>query len=584
MSGTENGTGLNPSHFSLVKRITRLLAAHKGTLAGILVSSLVLNLFGLVAPRFTQAILDHVLPQSDFTLLTQLILVLVLVTVFQILLTIWRRLTLVRLSLTIDRVVLAEFLGHVLSLPIAFFKQHQTGDLVARWSEHGHVRHLLAGGLTRVAIDALMVVVYFIVMFVYSVQLALVVVGLLLLFGGYMALRSPFMQRQHRRLLDEKGAHEARLIEMMTGIDQVKAMAIEKPLRQKWEEELQGYLASNYRTQKLRQILESGGTAIQFLCTGALLWYGVVLVLENQLSTGALVAFTMYTSQALSPLLSLIGLWDDVQLARGALERIEEVRKQIPEMGSGQKAIIGPKRLMGKIQFEQVWFHYDGSDRINVLRGAAFEALPGERIALMGPSGSGKTTVTRLLLGLYGPTQGRILIDGYPLEHLDLQSFRQQIGVVMQDNLLFSGTIRGNIALGDPQADLERVMEVARMAAAHDFIMGLPQGYDTIVGELGLTLSGGQRQRIGLARALYRNPRILILDEALSALDNSSTQLIRQNWETMVDGRTVLVIAHNLLTAQMADRILLLDQGLITEEASRRDFSDRSVEPSPSIW
>jgi ABC-type bacteriocin/lantibiotic exporter with double-glycine peptidase domain len=265
-----------PQHVSLTTRIVSLLRAHKGTLAGILASSLVLNLFGLAAPRFTQAILDQVLPQSDFTLLAKLILALVLVTVLQILLTIWRRLTLVHLSLGIDRVVLAEFLGHVLSLPISFFKRHQTGDLVSRWSEHGHVRHLLAGGLTRVIIDALMVIVYFVVMFIYSVQLALVVVGLLVLFGGYMALRSPVMHRQHRRLLDEKGAHEARLIEILTGIDLVKAMAIEDPLRQKWEEELQDYLASNYRTQKLRQILESGGTAIQFLCTGALLWYGAV--------------------------------------------------------------------------------------------------------------------------------------------------------------------------------------------------------------------------------------------------------------------------------------------------------------------
>jgi ABC-type bacteriocin/lantibiotic exporter with double-glycine peptidase domain len=299
------------------------------------------------------------------------------------------------------------------------------------------------------------------------------------------------------------------------------------------------------------------------------------------MSTGALVAFSMYTSQALAPLLSLVTLWDDVQLARGALERIEDVRKHPAEPGIGQKTPQCTNRLEGRIRFENVWFHYDGPHVVDVLRGVSLEIAPGECVALMGPSGSGKTTLARLLLGLYQPTQGRIWIDGCCLRNMDMQTYRQQIGVVLQENLLFSGTILENIALGDPEPNLQRAIEVSRMVAAHDFIMELAQGYSSAVGELGLTLSGGQRQRISLARALYRNPHIMILDEALSALDSPNAQAIRQNWDTIVAGKTVLIIAHNILSARMADRILALDQGVIAsnERLSHAEWSRNELSP-----
>jgi ATP-binding cassette subfamily B protein len=549
----------------LVRRLVDLLLARKSAVAGILAASLVLNIFGLAAPRFTQFILDSVLPRSDLVLLTQVILVLAIVTIFQILLTILRRLMLVKLSLSVDRVTLAEFFEYVLSLPVSFFKRYKIGDLVARWGDHGHVRHLLAGGLTRVTVDALMVIVFFVLMFTYSVPLALLVIAILLAFAGYTYLQGPVMKRQHRRLLDEKAAQEAQLIEMASGIELVKAMAIEEPLRQRWTDSLARHLESNYRAQRLKQLLESGATAIQFLCSGVVLWYGAVMVMRESFSIGELAAFNMYTAQAVGPLLSLVTLWDEVQLARSALDRIEEVRTCTPETTPSPTTPLYRGSVEGAVRFEQVCFHYGDAENADLLHDLTFEMRPGQIVALVGPSASGKTTVARLLLSLYRPTKGRIFVDGYSLDEWEVPAYRRQIGVVFQDNLLLSGTIRENIAPGEEEPNRERLAEVARIAAIEEFVGRLPNGFDTVVGEFGLQLSGGQRQRIGLARALYREPRILVLDEPFSSLDSLSITAIQQNWHHIRAGRTVLLITHDLSTVQQADQILVMHHGQIVE-------------------
>jgi len=583
------------------RRLLALLAVRKRTLAGILAASLFLNLCGLVVPRVTQAILDRLVPgtSSDSSsggtaLLTQFVLLMAGVTVFQIGLTIWRRLTLVKMSLELDRVLLGEFCAHLLSLPLGFFKKQRSGDLVARFDDHQHIRHLFASCLPTAAIDSLMVAVYFAVMFYYSIPLALIVIAFLLVFAGYTLLLSPLLKRLHQKLLEDKAVHESQLVDILAGIDLVKTSAVENSMREHWSGVFGKYLESNYRAQKQKQIFESIGFGVKFLIMVSLIWYGATSSPVVSLPARTKVAFSMYTSQAVVPLLGIITLWDEVQRARASLARMQQVLDEEPEQSQNSEANHelyeshelekgtasyscnsrdswfslapvatnhSPVTLHGHVRSENVTFHYPGLEATPVLHDLSFEIHSGERVALIGPSGCGKTTIARLLLGLYRPTSGRILIDGHGLATLDLGTYRKQVGVVLQENLLISGTIRDNIALGgehhqSPRPIDDGIIKAGRLAGAHDFVSAFPHGYDTVVGELGLMLSGGQRQRIALARALYRDPRILILDEAFNALDAESLGAIAENWGRITTGRTVLVIAHEVRELLPCDRVI----------------------------
>jgi ABC-type bacteriocin/lantibiotic exporter with double-glycine peptidase domain len=381
------------------------------------------------------------------------------------------------------------------------------------------------------------------------------------------------LKDRHRQLQEDKSTVESQLIEAIANIDVAKSMSLEEMVQQKWHRLFRVFSASNYRAQKLRQLLESSCSGIQFLTTVTLLWYGARLVMDRELTLGQLVAFYMYTSLALPPLLSLVTLWDEWQQARVAMERIQEILDEKPEPQLSPEARIYLQPLEGRVCFQQVCFRYEGA--APVLRGLSFEIRPGERVALVGRSGSGKTTVARLLLGLYQPDQGHVLIDDADLRHLDLLTYRRQIGVVLQENLLLSGSVGDNIALGEPQPDADRVLKAAQEAGAHEFITRLPEGYETRVGEMGLTLSAGERQRISIARALYRNPRILIFDEATSALDSLNEWEIQRNLDTILAGRTTLIITHKMTMMKTAHRILVLHDGLVVEQGTHLELLAR---------
>ncbi|MFV2066768.1 MAG: ABC transporter transmembrane domain-containing protein, partial [Pirellulales bacterium] len=557
------------------RRLVELLAKNKRTLAAILASSLLLDLCGLVPAVLTQRIVDAVVPSGNLSLLNLVALAMVLVAVLQIGMTAARSLLAVRLSQRLDRALLGEFYAHLLALPTRFFKLRRTGDIVARFGDNQNVRDLFTAGTLTAVLDSFMVVVYFAVMFSWNVPLALVVLAFVPLFVGFTLAVSPIMKRMHRRLLEEQAAHESNLIETIGGIDMVKAMAIEEPIRRKWEKLFQQFLATQLQSQRLEQAFSAVGSAIGVLSNVALIWFGAWLVLRQKLSIGEFMAFNMLANQVNGPLARVVGLWDQLQQARVSLERMSDVLDTDPEPQAPVDQRVYPTRVRGRVKFDRVFFRYSTKGAPYVLRNVSFEAEPGQRIAVVGRSGSGKTTLVRLLLGLYRPTEGHIFVDDHDLGRIDLSSYRRHVGFVLQENTLFAGTIVDNIALGDLEPDRQRAEEAAVLAGAHEFIGSMPLAYDTVVGEFGLTLSGGQRQRINIARALYRNPQILVLDEATSALDSLSEREIQKNLDAILADRTAFVIAHKIATVREADMILVLHDGTIVERGTHNQLMAR---------
>jgi subfamily B ATP-binding cassette protein HlyB/CyaB len=412
--------------------------------------------------------------------------------------------------------------------------------------------------------------VFLAVMFYYAPLLSWIVMGS---FPFYVAL-SVGITPLFRARLDEKfnrGAeNQAFLVESVTGVETLKSMAVEPQMQRRWEEQLAGYVTSSFRVLSLGNWASQGVQLISKLVTALTLYFGARLVIDGALTVGELVAFNMLAGRVAQPVLRLAQLWQDFHQARLSIARLGDILNTAPEPAylPGRAALPA---INGAITFDHVTFRYrlDGPE---VLRDVSLQVPPGQVIGIVGPSGSGKSTLTKLVQRLYVPESGRILIDGVDLGMVDVAWLRRQIGVVLQENFLFNRSIRDNIALADPSLPMERVIAAAKLGGAHDFILELPQGYDTIVGERGASLSGGQRQRIAIARALVTNPRILIFDEATSALDYESERIIQDNMHKIAHGRTVLIIAHRLSTVRRADRILTLERGRLIEDGSHDEL------------
>jgi len=387
----------------------------------------------------------------------------------------------------------------------------------------------------------------------------------------YLILSFLFTPVLRRRLDDKfnKGAeNQAFLVETLTGMDTVKAMAVEPRWQQKWDQQLAAYVAASLSTTNIGLMASGGVSLISKLVTAAIMWLGATLVIDNELTVGELIAFNMLAGQVSSPILRLAQLWNDFQQVGISMSRLGDVLDTRPEI-EGKKTRL--PRLTGAISFDQVFFRYrpEASD---VIRSLSLQVRPGEVIGIVGRSGSGKSTLTKLAQRLYVCDRGRVMIDGQDIAIIDTASLRQQIGVVLQENMLFSRSIRDNIALSDPSMPIEKIMAVAKLAGAHEFICELPEAYDTLVGEHGTGLSGGQRQRIAIARALISNPGILIFDEATSALDYESEKIIQDNMRQICAGRTVLIIAHRLSAVRDAHRIIVMDKGQIVESGSHDEL------------
>lgn len=546
-------------------RFLPLLRPYRTLLFEIFLASLVLQLFGLATPIFTQVIVDKVLVQKSTSMLNVLLIGMLMIAVFQTATTALRYYLLVHTTRRIDMQMVVNFYRHVLSLPMRYFEERKVGDILKRFNENARIRDFLTGRALSVVLDCLMVFVYLGLMFYYNVKLTLLALAFL---PGYVILTivvTPIFKRQYREAFEKSAEADSQMVESVTGVGTVKATAAERRVRWKLEGLIVQSLNVQFRSALSGMATISIGNMIQTLNVVFLFWYGARLVINGELSVGQLVAFNVLVVSLTRPILSLVDLWREFQEINIALERLNDVFDAKPEEDPTKQALINMPRIRGHIKFDNVTFRYPTRGDKNALQNINLEILPGQTIALVGRSGSGKTTFANMLLRLHQPNEGRIFIDGYDLRQVAINSLRSQVGVVPQDVFLFSGTIRENIAFGDPDAPLEQVVGAAMLAGAHEFVSELPLGYETKIGERGQSLSGGQKQRIAIARALFKKPRILIFDEATSALDTESERAIQQNLDQILKDRTTLIIAHRLSTVRNADVIVVMDRGTVRE-------------------
>jgi len=547
-------------------------AVHKyrRLLSEVLIVSFFLQLFALVSPLFFQVVVDKVLVHRSSSTLEVLAVGLVAIALFETILGILRTYLFSHTTNRIDVELGARLFRHLLALPIGYFQARRVGDSVARVRELENIRNFLTSSGLTLVIDLFFTSVFIAVLFFYSPLLTWIELASFPFYVGVSAAATPLFQKR----LDEKfkrGAeNQAFLVESVSGIETLKAMAVEPQMQRRWEEQLAGYVAASFRVTSLGNVASQIVQFVSKLVSAAILYFGARLVISGALSVGELIAFNLLASRVGTPVLRLAQTWQDFHQARLSVDRLGDILNTAPEpvYNPGKMALAA---IRGEISFENVSFRYriDGQE---ILRDINLDVPAGQVIGIVGTSGSGKSTLAKLVQRLYLPESGRVLIDGLDVAQVDPARLRRQIGVVLQDSMLFNCSIRDNIALVDPAVPTENVIAAATLAGAHDFILKLPEGYDTIVGERGSSLSGGQRQRIAIARALIGDPRILIFDEATSALDYESERIVQQNMAQMSQGRTVIVIAHRLSALRIADRVITIERGCLIEDGSHHEL------------
>ncbi len=547
------------------------MVKYRRLLTEVLLVSVVLQLLALVTPLFFQVVMDKVLVHRGLSTLDVIAVGLLVVTLFEVALAGLRSYVFSHTCSRMDVELGARLFRHLLSLPVAWFEARRAGDSVARLRELDRIRSFLTGNGLTLVIDLLFSVIFIGVMLLYSPVLTLIVVLSLPCYLALSVIATPLL----RRRLDEqfrRGAEsQAFLIETVNAIDTVKAMAVEPRWTRKWEDQLAGYVKAAFRAGTVSNWASSAVSLTGKLVTVCTMWFGARLVIDGELSVGQLIAFNMLAGHVAAPVMRLAQMWSDFQQVGVSVERLGDILNTGGEANGG----VALPALKGEIDFDQLSFRYRADGR-DILSDIELAIRPGEVVGIVGRSGSGKSTLTKLLQRLHVPQRGRIRVDGIDIALADPASLRRQIGVVLQESQLFRGTVRENIALSDPGAPLEKVMHVANLAGAGAFISELPEGYETQVGEHGTGLSGGQKQRIAIARALMRDPRILIFDEATSALDYESERVIQMNMAAICKDRTVLVIAHRLSAVRHADRILVLERGRLVEQGSHEELVSRN--------
>lgn len=555
------------------RRFVPLLKPYKFLLFEVFLASLVLDLLGLASPIFTQTIVDKVLVHQNVKMLNIMLGGMLIVGAFQATTSLLRQYLLIHISSKLGMRMISDLFNHLMKLNMRYFRTRKIGDILTRFGDNETIREILTSASISTILDVMMVVLYLGLMFYYNPKLTCVALIFIPLFILLTLIFTPIMKRNNQRQFEKEAISESSLVESIESIETIKSCTAETTTRWKYENLIVQYIKTDFRGAKLNMAMTAISTPLNLLSSTVILWYGAHLVINGQLTVGQLMAFLALIGMVMSPIMGLIDMWQTLQDGFLSLQRLGDIYDAKPEEDPGKKAIQLP-RLMGHIKFQNVSFRYNPDDK-NILANINLEIQPGETLAIVGRSGSGKTTLVSLVQRFYLPTEGKIFADSYDTSSVSVQSLRSQIGVVMQENAIFTGTIRENIATTDPDASLDRITAAAKIANAHDFIISFPMGYDTVIGAIGINLSGGQKQRVAIARALLNDPQIIIFDEATSSLDSESENAIQQNMKAILKGRTAIIIAHRLSTIQHADNIIVLDEGVIVEQGNHRELLDK---------
>lgn len=546
------------------------IVKYRKLLGDVVVASCFLQLFALATPLLTHVAIDQVLVNKGVATLHIVAGGMITLALFEAILGGLRTYlcshTATRVAVTLG----ARLFRHLLALPLSYFEARPVGETVARVREWERIRRFLAGQSVTVVLDVVFAAVFLTVMWVYSSTLTLIVAASLPIYGLLALTITPAIRTRLREQSDRDAEHQALLVEAVSGVQTVKALAVEPSLWKKWDEQVAGYARAGFRATGLITIIGHAAACVQQVTIVAVLWAGAYRVMEGELSLGQLIAFTMLSARVTGPFLRLVTLWQDFQQVGMSVRRLGDVLDAEPEPSYHSDRMTLPC-VNGQVRFEDVVFRYrpDGPE---ILRKVSFAGEPGRIVGIVGRSGSGKSTIAKLAQRLYVPERGKIVVDGVDVMQADPAWWRRQVGVVPQENFLFNASVRENIALADPGMAMEQVIQAAQLAGAHEFILALVDGYDTVIGEQGCALSNGQRQLIAIARALAANPRILIFDGATSALDEKSDALIQENMARISHGRTVFVMAHRLSAVRQAHRIYVMERGEIVGQGTYDDL------------
>jgi ATP-binding cassette, subfamily B, bacterial HlyB/CyaB len=550
------------------------IAKYRAQFAQVLLASTFLHLFSIVAPLATQVVIDKVLVHRGLGTLDVVAVGMLALIVCEGVLGGLRAYLFAHAGTRIDVELGMRVFRHAMSLPLGYFEVRRAGDTVARIGELEGIRRFLTGPPLTAILDGALTVVFLAVMFLYSVSLTIVVIASLPLYALLTVLVTPLL----RRAVDERARQGAEahafLVESVRGIETIKAMAVEPLLEKRWDEHVAGLARSGFRAGQIAQVAGQAATGLSKLTALGILWMGAHGAMAGDLTVGELIAFNMLAARVTAPVLRLVQLWQEWQQASVAVSRIADLL-DAPTERPPSTSSLASGRIRGHVEFRKVSFAYRPG-QVDVLREVSFAVAAGEIVGIVGPSGSGKSTIAKLISRLYLPQRGRVLLDGVDVALADPSWLRRRVAVVPQDTMLFTGSVRENIAWADPGLPLDTVIMAARLTGAHEFIMGLPQGYDTPVGEHGALLSGGQRQRIGIARALVTRPSVLVLDEATSGLDYEAERAIDENLAAICSGRTVFIITHRLTLVRRAHRIIALEAGHVIEQGTPAELLARN--------
>ena len=550
-----------------------VVAKYGKYLRTVLFMSFLLQLLGLATPLFTQVIIDKVLVHRSSNALDVLLIGMILTAVFSCWMDALRSYLFTNITSKMDVVLSSHLFRTITRLPVSYFNKWQVGDVVSRVGELENLRSFITGSSLTILLDIVFAVVYMGVMFYYSWVLSLVVMVILPLFVILNVVVAPIYKKMINDRFLIGAENRSFLIETITGVHTVKSSGVETNFIQRYEEILARYVKSVFSVVNLANIAGCIGTFLQQIFNLTIIWVGAIYVMDNSITVGELIAFQMMAGRMIAPVMRLVNMWQYFQQTRVSMERLGDIMNEETEPAFNPGRTTLPS-LTGAIALDDVSFRYN-PDGKNILDGMSVKIAPGMKVGIVGRSGSGKSTLTKLIQRLYLPDKGRILVDGVDLAQVEPAWLRRQIGVVLQDSMLFGGTIEENIKIACPNATHEEVVEAARLAGADTFIQELPHGYDTFVGERGSLLSGGQCQRISIARALILDPRIIIFDEATSALDYESEKIIMDNIDVISKGRTMLMIAHRLSTVEGCDAIIVIDHGRIVEAGSHAQLMER---------